>query len=460
MLNKPVSIVILFPEYLGDFIMLVPFIYGLKSVFPEATIDLYTSPVAAKCAVYHPCVNRVLPIPKLRDKGRVQWAKVREFASELKSKHYDYGYFTNDYMFWPLFMGGVGTILQEQKSLLFKLTCKGTPQRYRRHNLRHAAQRHVNNIEHAFSVSIPAESYNFSLNFPDDLIHSDWIPSRPYIYINADGNSVKKYEPKFYQELCVALIEKGHLIVIDGIHDHFGLDYLASHPNVVYSVGKTSLYELFGLIKYSSLVVSVDSGPSHLACVFKRKSVIFHPPKANFPFKTAGFYKDNWSYKTSPSESACALKCSVFQACKETDCQTDYQVVDVLKLVDRALITERTWEEKAFEMLQKSVGIAFITASDLTEQQQDWINRMKQQGFFMFVQSGVDIASMSLERVHDLIKKHRLHLVVIDKEKLPLKCIMWNWWYRISEKAYVTFLPRPNYNDSHWFEQAVTRLTV
>ena len=122
MTKKPVSIVILFPEFLGDFIMLIPFIYGLKQVFPLSTIDIYTSPVASKCAAYHPCIDTVSTIPKLRESGRLQWKNVHEFAKELKQKKYDYGYFTNDYMFWPLFFGGIGTIIQEQKSLLFRLT--------------------------------------------------------------------------------------------------------------------------------------------------------------------------------------------------------------------------------------------------------------------------------------------------------------------------------------------------
>jgi heptosyltransferase II len=454
------KIVILFPEYLGDFMMLVPFIHELKNLFPNSMIDIYTSPVAGKLAKHHPAIDHVFERPSIRNNGKLNIKKAWKFSRELKNVNYDIAYFTNDYMFWPLLFAGVGSIIQEQKSLEYRLFCKGTPNSYRRDNLRHASERHVNNIEHAFNVRIPFETYDFSLNFPDSVIKSEFIPNTPYIYLNADGNSVKKYHPDFYKRFCKYLLEKGYVVLIDGLSDRFGLDQFKSEKNVIYAVGKTSLYEMFGLIKNCTLLVSVDSGPSHVACMFQKKSLVLHPPKANFPFKTAGFYKDNWSYKLSPSESKCPLHCSVFQACKESYCEEDYEINDVIDFFEEIMAKERTWKEKEFERYQKSVGVGVFFSGAVTKINKLWIDENKNNGFFMFFQENMDLNTLTFKEFYTLIKKHRLHLIFVDGQSLSLKFKLWDWWCSFSEKAYIKILPKNEYDDlsKTWFNEALTSL--
>jgi len=432
--------------------MLVPFIHALKIVYPESHIDLYTTPMIAKIGLYHEAIDETFVLPKIRQSGKLLVKPLWSFSRELRKKGYTVSYFTNDYMFWPLVLAGVKTIIQEQKSIGFRLRCIGTPHAARRDNLRHAAERHVNNIEHAYHITIPKEDYNFELSFPQKLIQSSYSPQSPYVYLSADGHSVKKYHSELYQRVCQYLLDQGHIVVIDGLVDRFNLDQFQDHPNVHYTVGKTSIFEFFGLVKQCALLVSVDSGPSHVACMFKVKSVIFHPPKANFPFKTAGFFKDNWSYKLSPSDSDCSLACSVFQSCRYDYCETDYVFEDIVDTLQKALSSERSWEEKEFERYQKSVGIALLTDDP---QRQEWVKTQKEKGYFVISGREEDHAK-TFSDFHSFIKKNRIHIVYVDKKKLSLKFYIWDLWYRHSERAYIKILP---FNTTTpWFSEAISTL--
>ena len=91
---KPLRIAVLFPEFLGDYMMLVPFLYALKSCSDGGWVDLYTTPTVSKIARFHPSLREVVSLSDWNDS-----AAQSVLVAQLKGR-YDAVYFTNDHLFW------------------------------------------------------------------------------------------------------------------------------------------------------------------------------------------------------------------------------------------------------------------------------------------------------------------------------------------------------------------------
>lgn len=437
------KIVVLFPEFLGDFMMLAPFLHELKRRYEHSEITIYTSPSIFPIVRYHPAITHYHTFPTYRNVKGILWKEVFRFIRRLRKERYDIGYFTNDELFWFCFFGKVKTIIRENSTLLFRLFCKGTPHGFLRHNLRHAAERHMNNLEFLFDTSIPPDQYDFSLAVPAYLLN---LPDRlrmdaPYIVVNPDCHTIKNFERVFYLNLIETLLNGGEKVVVVGLKDpHCLQDAFASHPNFYYQVGKTTLYELMGFIWKSKMYIGVDSGPSHLACVFGKKALIFFPPKGGHPALTCGFNKESYSYKLPAYESQCNRHCNNYVACPYHDCKGDYEWEAVRETLYHVLaMPERSWRDKYRETMKLAVGILVIFPDEPEVKEAAYFNRMREDGYSVIVRTHQKSRDIRLKDLVRFIQENGILVVHFMGKRVPFKFRVQEIVFRLTEQVYMVF---------------------
>jgi len=459
------KIVVLFPEFLGDFIMLSPAIHHLKDEYPDSQIDIYTSTFLCKLAIHHPAIDNAYELPDLYTDGREDKKKIKDFGRALKGEGYSIGYFMEDFLFWVLWHGKVKIKIHEQSNPLFKLCCVGTGGQDRRDNLRHLAQRHMDNVCALTKKTLTFDDYNFHLDIPEDKMACDLQPKEPYVYVNVDGKSAKKYETAFFHRVIEWLLQQGKTIVVDGLRDSFDCGTaFAGRDGFIYTVGKTDLYQMFGLIKNAAWLVSNDSGPSHVACMLSKPSLIFFPAKGNKPNLTGGFYKNNRTYKSSPFVSKCELNCHSYSLCKEEFCETDYDWERVeTQLKNLFKEPNRSWEDKEAETLKASLNIMIYPlglpndqVEEVRAQLKKAVLRYKDEG--VFIELANEALNTTVLSKHNTkkaltdwtfsdmlwqIQLHSLNVIYVPARSLPFKLKLWNWWFRFSERAYIVFVAAP-----------------
>jgi len=182
-------IAVLYPEFLGDYIQLVPFLHLLRKCRPNAVIDLYVPPNMVDLARYHPAVNQVLEIPVMEHQSKEK-NKVRAFICHLKSSRYDAAYFSNHYLFWILKRAGVPYLIKEQTSLEYRLFAHGTPPRLLRDKLVNRATFLVRNLEAIFQVAHPVSDYNYDLGIPASEMAWQMPLPESYVVLAPDVHSL------------------------------------------------------------------------------------------------------------------------------------------------------------------------------------------------------------------------------------------------------------------------------
>lgn len=435
-------ILILFPEYLGDYHFLVPFLYELKKCYPDSEIDFYTTEMIQSLAQEHPAVDNAYVIPRLKENGKLSIKKSWPFVKTLRERGYDIAYFTNDYLYWICLASGAGTIIKENYSVLYRLFCKGTPHKALRDNFRHAMQRHVNNLEWMFGKLVHPEGYTLNPGIPEEklaLPSGFAFDSGDYIAMNTDAVTIKNYDRRFYHELTSFLLDKGHKIALIGLRDKYELgDTFSDVDNFKTYVGKTTLFEATGIIKESKLFIGLDSGTAHIASGQKARSLVLYPPKGAHPTLTGAFYKESYGYKYNVFSSKCERVCRHFPSCEYDDCKEDYNLEEVKALAEEVLKgKERNWAQKQNEILQHTIHVAVLTENN-TPSHEKRITELLNQGVVITAWSIERLSKLSFSAFFKFIKENRIRLVVWHGQVLPFKLKLWNWYLKLSERHYMT----------------------
>jgi hypothetical protein len=222
---------------------------------------------------------------------------------------------------------------------------------------------------------------------------------------------------------------------VGGISDRFNLKpQFETHPQVHFVTGKTTFCDFFNLVKQSKMVVTNDSGPSHVACIFKVKSLVFHPSKNNRPSITNGFDKDNYSIKYSMFDSHCTRYCACQLSCSYSDCDRDYELETIRTLFKAIVRSEgRSWKEKRFETLRQSVTIA--VAGNLGEAERVWIQKMRREGLSIAVLD-MELRKTSLATLLAYFQRYGVQILHVIGP-VPLRLKLWSIFLKVSERWYL-----------------------
>ncbi|MBT5954457.1 glycosyltransferase family 9 protein [bacterium] len=434
------KIAIFFPEYLGDYHFLVPFIHALKECYPTYNIHLYTTNVVKVMAEKSPVIDEVYDCTPLKEHGKISWKASFSFLKLVKHRKYDVAYFTNVEYFYICFFAGIKTIIKSQENVLFQLFCKGASKKSGIDNTRHSVERHIANLECIFNKKISASSLDLDLKIPDSFLkYPTWFKSSSYVVICPDAHSCKNFDRQFYILLINELITKYEkTVVIVGLKDPFDLrSQYTEHHKVIDAVGRTSIFELMGLIKSCDCFFGVDSGPAHIAASYSRSGIIFYPPKGGHPYLTHSFSPQLIEYKMPQSDSNCDRFCANYSDCAYLDCEQDYDFVKIKALLNQVVGSKklRTWKEKKCSVFTCEFNSLFLSKKYGDDAQSVMKSKLKLwniSGQRFLLKSGLGTIFELLK----VIRENRIKVIFINRNYFFYRILLViQWFFKVTDRG-------------------------
>ena len=163
---------------------------------------------------------------------------------------------------------------------------------------------------------------------------------RKYVVLHPGGNwDLKRWPVEYYAQIIRHLGSKGICSVVCGTERERDLsEYLlrSSGLNPVISFcGKTSVASLMALISESSLLISNDSGPLHLAAGLQVPHVGLFGPTTT---ETTGPVSKG-KQRLLQNKIGCVLPC-FFQSCHHRICMENLRPLEVIKEIDEFIEQE------------------------------------------------------------------------------------------------------------------------
>jgi len=268
-------ILIVRTDRIGDVVLSTPTLTAARKAFPKAYIAMMVSPETKEIVISNPYLNEVIIYDKkVKQRGIF---KTMQFAGWLRDKRFDLAFIlhsTNRVSLVTFLAGIPKRVGYKRGKMDFLLTDKLDYKK--RLGDKHEAEYSLDVLRH---IGIDAEISPLvmpvdkkSENKIEELFRKNGLKQGEKILVLHPGASdVSKMWPhENFAKTADALIEKFELrgVLISGL-EHVGLGdgvrKLMKHEPV-FLCGKTSLGDLAALFKKTSIFISNDSGPVHIAC--------------------------------------------------------------------------------------------------------------------------------------------------------------------------------------------------
>jgi len=340
-----VKILIVKLSALGDVVQTLPSLTLLKKVFPDSEVDWVVDERNAEILDKHPYINKLLIFS---NNNFHFFKRFKNFLKNLRTERYDA---VIDYQ--GLLKSGIITGLSKAKYKIgFSNHREGSPFFY---NIKlppydknlHAVRRYILLTKNVIEILGKSENLKSSEEIPDPIFPSDILNKnlefirKPYIVFVPSARWETKWWPYFCWEglieLCKDIAQKFDIFITGGPSNtelkYWAEEQKRKYPYVYSLVGKLSLKELAILIKNSKAVVSVDTGPMHIASAFKKPTIaLFGPTSPERTGPWAGKFK---VLKSSLSCSPCFKK-----KCENQICMSKILPEEVKKALNELLYFE------------------------------------------------------------------------------------------------------------------------
>ena len=246
-----------------------------------AEVDWVANELYAGLVASFEDVDRVIPFPRSR-----LAAGLRSFRRELRAREYDLvvdlqGLLKSALVAkWARAKRRIGPSFQREGARLFYDEVAG-----RRDKNRHAVDECLDVARH---LGLPLGAAEFPVHFPDVPLEA---PRPRVALLPCSRQARKNWPPERFIEVARALRAKAgvSLHLVGGAADVAVCDAIAAGAGggATQWCGKTSLLELGGLLRGMDLLVTVDSGPMHMAVAVGTPVVaVFGPthPERTGPF--------------------------------------------------------------------------------------------------------------------------------------------------------------------------------
>lgn len=262
--------------------MTTPALRAVRETFAEAHITVVANPLVAQLFEYHPDCNEVIVFDKQgQHAGRLGLLR---FASMLRRRHFDCAILFQNAIEAAIlaFLAGVprraGYATDGRRLLLTHPVPAGVDQR---------ALHHTDYYLHMLAecgVTTTAKLQRLALR-PEEI---EWaarqVPAGRFAIINpgAAYGSAKRWIPERFAAVADELSARyGLSIVLSGgpaemeIGEDIAKAMQAPHLNLI---GRTSVRQMMALLAASSLMITNDSGPMHVAAAFAVPMVAIFGP--------------------------------------------------------------------------------------------------------------------------------------------------------------------------------------
>ena len=270
-MKKPENILIIDLAFIGDVILATPVTRALKDAYPEARLTMLTVPLTTEIASMNPYVDAVLPYDKRgRHKGLFGMLTI---GRELKKHHFDMAICMNFAVRGAVVAWLAGIPMRvgydAQHAGLFLTHVSSA----RRDGIQHETSNHLQVLR---PLGITAEDTSLTIAVPEAVQqslrsrkHSRQLPAQGYIVICPFGSYAKKnFSLATAAHLVRHLSQRKPVYLIGGQKEGSGLEKiakLAGLPVTNILAGELSLGELAAFLQHASCLITVDTGPLHIA---------------------------------------------------------------------------------------------------------------------------------------------------------------------------------------------------
>lgn len=255
----------------GDIVLTTGPIDYFHRKFPEAQIDILTSPGGEELLSSLPYINKFHTVPKGSSLLKI-------ISIYLKIPSYDYIFD---------FQGSL-------KSQLVSLFTKAKYLKIEKHSRErrayvksrkfkslltdHVVQKYAKVYLDEFNLNIP-ELEKLRPRFPNFKPQNDIELPKKYIVLHPYASQKNKEWPYFFELSNLLISNNINVVVVGNGESHF--------PKEVINISnQTSLRQLFSVIQNASAVVTTDSGPLHISVAFQIPTLSVFGPTT----KELGFY--------------------------------------------------------------------------------------------------------------------------------------------------------------------------
>ncbi len=305
---------------LGDVIHSLPVLSALKTSFPEAEIDWAVEEPAAEILENHPFLERLLIFPRTRileELRRGSLFETRRFLRFLRQKPYDVVLDLQGLLKSGLLVG----LARGKVKIGFANHREGSPLFY---NFKlppydpdmHAVKRYLLVLK---IFGIEPQKVTFPLPPVPSLakLKSKFgLPERFAVFIPVARWPSKLWTISGWRTLAYRFAKEGLAPIIVGSEkDAPYVQKILSEAPGRSLCGKIRLLELASLLQGASLIVSVDTGPMHLAAALGKTVIALFGPTA--PWRTGPFGEQHQViFKRLPC-SPCFQKVCSRRSCME-----------------------------------------------------------------------------------------------------------------------------------------------
>lgn len=288
-LKEPREILVVKPSSLGDVVHTLPAVAAIKRQWPAAHLRWVINPEWAPLLEGNPDVDEVVIFPRREFRGLRGWTRIAPWARALGERI------------------GADLVLDFQgllRSALISKLCRGADghivglsdaregarhfydERVDVSGCAHAVDRYLALVK-ALGISIPTTlSWPLPEGAAPDGLHADerYVVLHPFSRGKGKSLSIPDVV-----EFCRALSPRR--VVLAGRTD----EAVPPLENVTDLLNRTSLAELVWLLRNADFVVSVDSGPMHIAAALTSRLVAIHT--WSDPAKVGPYNRDAWIWK-------------------------------------------------------------------------------------------------------------------------------------------------------------------
>jgi lipopolysaccharide heptosyltransferase II len=319
---------------IGDVVMSTIVIENLHRAFPHAAIDYLTEAAAAEVVQGHPLLRRVLVLDRTvweKKKWPARWLANLSFLQSVRHENYDLvlDFFGNPrsalITLWSAAPLRVGYDYRIRRWAYNRVVTS-------RANEMHEADWHLDALT-ALGIPVVSHALHVAFGRPDEekaraFLHPLGWPTVPIVAINFSGGwPAKRWPLHRFAQLTEAIAERYpvRFIAVWGPGEKEGAERLAAASRAsITPTPATSLKELAALLHKTSIMVTNDSGPMHIAAAVGTPCVaIFGPTNP----RLQGPYGDR--HVVVRNETLACLGCNRL-ACSHTSCMEKLPVSDVL----------------------------------------------------------------------------------------------------------------------------------
>lgn len=319
---------------MGDVVLSTPVVRALKKAYPKAEIDLMVIPQTREIAQYIPSLNQIIVYDK-EDKHR----KLKEFLklrSFLRSRHYDLAITASNSTRSALITWVSGARYRigspNQGGFLFlthPVREDSVPMHLSEIFLQYLRPLGIHGSDSSLELQI--DPHNIQ-KVQQKLVHN---PDRPLIAICPFGNCrpQKSWTIENCSELVKLLAPMADLYLIGGKAEQSRLEKINSLSGGLAMVwaGNLSMGELIAFVKLLDLLVTVDTGPMHIAGAVGTKIVALFGPTE--PTSCGPRGKDDVVIRHYPGCEPCRKPIECDRCMRDIQAEEVYS--EVLKLIPR-----------------------------------------------------------------------------------------------------------------------------